>query len=195
MMRYQEKMNISFPSSLFAFSFFIYVHWGCLTIEDNNVIVVLQRQFISHLDRIKSTKHNNNTPYSVFTFSFSCLLCEQLFSVVERKQGWYRYTTTRYPNNVLVTAAISTIQPNTFRIDSFYFLRKNGPYILLRYLCILRMNKIKCKKLHYKYLINNLITFRFFDVNLTAFHENKSKLECHFILYMCHINVDIWWEW
>ena len=102
-------MNISFPSSLFAFSFFIYVHCGCLTIEDNNVIVVLQRQFISHLDRIKSTKHNNNTPYSVFTFSFSCLLCEQLFSVVERKQGWNRYTTTRYPNNVLVTAVVSAI--------------------------------------------------------------------------------------
>ena len=58
MMRYQEKVNISFPSSFFAFSFFIYVHCGCSTIEDNNVIVVLQRQFISHLDRIKSTKHN-----------------------------------------------------------------------------------------------------------------------------------------
>ena len=79
-------MNIQIPLISFSFSFFIYVHCGCSTIEDNNVIVVLQRQFISHLDRIKSTKHNNNTPYSVFTFSFSCLLCEQLFSVVERKQ-------------------------------------------------------------------------------------------------------------
>ena len=29
----------------------------------------------------------------------------------------------------------------------------------------------------------------------TAFNENKSELECHFILYMCHINVDVWWEW
>ena len=87
----------------------VYVYGCYSTKEDNNVIVVLQRQFISHLDRIKSTKHNNNTPYSFFTFSFSCLLCEQLFSVVERKQGWNRYTTTRYPNNVLVTSVFSDI--------------------------------------------------------------------------------------
>ena len=73
MIRYLKQNEYTNPM-LFSLHFLsLYVHCGCLTIEDNNVIVVLQRQFISHLDRIKSTKHNNNTPYSVFTFSFFCL--------------------------------------------------------------------------------------------------------------------------
>ena len=114
-----RKMNILIPFISFSFSFFIYVHCGCSTIEDNNVIVVLQRQFISHLDRIKSTKHNNNTPYSRFYIFFFCLLYEQLFSVVERKQGWNRYCTTRYPNNILAAAVISTIQRNRYKIKTF----------------------------------------------------------------------------
>ena len=42
----------------FLFLLYVYVYGCCTTKEDNNVIVVLQRQFISHLDRIKSTKHN-----------------------------------------------------------------------------------------------------------------------------------------
>ena len=80
-----RKMNIQIPFISFSFSFFIYVHCGCLTIEDNNVIVVLQRQFISHLDRIKSTKHN--TVFIVYSLL-----------MLMRKEGWK--DTSRYTNNV-----------------------------------------------------------------------------------------------
>ena len=124
-------------SCLFLYA---YVHGCCGTKEDNNVIVVLQRQFISHLDRIKSTKHNNNTPYSRFYIFFLFVIWAALFCCW-KKTGWNRYCTTRYPNNILAAAVISTIQRNRYKIKTF-LVSKRKTYTSFESICYLFQDNI-----------------------------------------------------